>query len=92
MKRKVLLWLKRIEKPAATIGVVLTLLTALTTGAYYIGFSRAQYEASKIISDMQNRQIEMCDNYNQTIFELRTQLLEQKEEIILLKQSQDETK
>lgn len=79
-------WLKKIEKPAMIIVSILTIFGMITTAAYYVGYSKAKYEAAESIAAMQHKEIEMCDKYNQTIYDLRMQILEQKEQIITLKQ------
>ena len=90
MKKKVLQWLKRIEKPVAIVGGVLTILSLIATAAFYIGYSKAKSEEMEKIFAMQQQEIEMCERYNQTIFELRSKILEQREELIILKQEKDE--
>ena len=72
-----------VSKPISIIGTVLTLAVP---AAYIIGQSHAKYEANKVLTENQEKLVNLQNYYEKEIHDLHNQIFELQNEIVTLKQ------
>lgn len=72
-----------VSKPISIIGTVLTLAVP---AAYIIGQSHAKYEANKVLTENQEKLVNLQNYYEKETHDLHNQIFELQNEIVTLKQ------
>ena len=72
-----------ISKP---ISIICTILALAVPAAYIIGQSYAKYEANKVLTENQEKLVNLQNYYEKEIHDLHNQIFELQNEIVTLKQ------
>lgn len=69
------------------VTIICAILALAVPAAYVIGQSHAKYEANKVLTEYQEKLVNIQNNYEKEIHDLHNQVYELQNEIVTLKQN-----